>query len=104
VFETKYELYLLSEHWQNFRKEVLRHRRFCERCHLGRPWAKYFYGQDLNVHHLNYACLNRETHADVAVLCVRCHAEEHGVAAPQLFPERYRTPFQRFADSFAFPK
>jgi hypothetical protein len=48
----------------------------CERCNLPRWLAEIAYDQDLHVHHLNYACLSKETFHDVEILCRRCHEIE----------------------------
>jgi hypothetical protein len=98
-----YERYLESEHWRTFRDSVLVAHPRCERCNLGPSWSQYFYGQSLNVHHLTYENLGHESPSDVEVLCIACHAKEHGKPAPELF-SRPMTWLQTFAAAFAFPE
>jgi len=76
VKKSEYAKYLQSEHWQRFRKEQLAGAMDCERCNIPRWLAEIAYDQDLHLHHLNYACLGRETHRDVEILCRRCHELE----------------------------
>ena len=97
-----YREYLQSEHWKKFRTRVLIIRNRCEICNLGNSWSRFFYGQSLNVHHLTYETLGHEKDTDVAVLCVACHAREHGLAGPALFT-RPLTEWQQFIGQFAFP-
>lgn len=100
--DNEYQKYLEGAHWKEFRSRVLTSRNRCETCNLSNIWSRFFYGQNLNVHHLTYATIGRETDADVAVLCVTCHAKEHGLPAQELFT-RPRTKWQKFTDQFAFP-
>lgn len=65
-----YKKYIETEHWQHFRKEVLRH--FNTTCQLC--------GADdttLDVHHKTYVNRGRETFNDVIVLCRHCHDLYH---------------------------
>lgn len=74
--KTEYAEYLGSEHWQQFRKEILAEIKSCERCDVPRWLAQIVYDQDLHIHHLNYASRGKETAGDVEVLCRRCHEVE----------------------------
>lgn len=69
--------YLLTDHWQEFRDEYLAHNNECAHCGIGRHDSHFFYGQDLNVHHLHYRTLWNEGWDDVQALCIRCHEIEH---------------------------
>ena len=63
-------VYLKSEHWIEFAKEMRQKSGgVCSRCWIG-TW-------ELDVHHLNYDHLWHETENDVEVLCRRCHKREH---------------------------
>src|SRR5271170_3260018 len=96
-----YEAYLLSDHWQSFRRGILAVRHRCERCNLANSWARFIFNQGLNVHHLNYECLGNERPEDVEVLCRMCHAKEH--EKPVDFTPYRVNPIVSFADSFRFP-
>lgn len=70
--KSTYDDYLLSPHWLEFKKEVLKF--YGKKCsHCGDT-------KKLNVHHLNYDCLGKETFNDVIVLCQNCHKKEHGIS------------------------
>jgi hypothetical protein len=85
--QEKYQTYLTSLHWKQFRKFIFRTRgSSCEECGVSNMWAKMFYGQSNNVHHLSYANLGREHPEDVMVLCRRDHERRHGdTSLPDIF-------------------
>lgn len=65
----KYKEYLNLESWKKFAKEIkLSKGCKCEMC--GSEW-------NLNVHHLNYECLYKETEHDVVCVCKECHKKIH---------------------------
>jgi hypothetical protein len=64
----EYRQYLESPHWKNFRKKVYSLIKHCGAC-----GSK---GQ-LNIHHISYSKLWKETLDDVVVLCGECHAHLH---------------------------
>lgn len=71
-----------SEHWQNLRRLALEeskkdsptNNRFgrCKKCGY-EPYKPI-----LQLHHLNYEHMGKETLDDVMLLCPRCHKAEHG--------------------------
>jgi hypothetical protein len=64
--------YINSDKWKRKSKEFKKLRNFrCQRC------KKKKWEQDLNTHHLNYACLGHEKLSDVRVLCRDCHEKYH---------------------------
>lgn len=64
-----YAVYLQSNHWLALRASVLKERGcFCEACGSGGI---------VHVHHKTYANLGNEVHADLVVLCARCHDRVH---------------------------
>lgn len=64
-----YQEYLISEHWQNVRRESLIRADYrCQLCNSK--------GQ-LHVHHRTYENRGEETSLDVIVLCANCHAKFH---------------------------
>jgi hypothetical protein len=66
-----YERYLETDEWSVTRYFALRAAGYlCEGCGWGR-W--------LEVHHRTYERLGEERLEDLAVLCDRCHAREHGL-------------------------
>lgn len=66
-----YRDYLLTEHWQEFRRVALKHHgKKCKVC-----GSKRF----LHVHHLSYDNLGNESVDDVEILCRYCHEEYHGI-------------------------
>lgn len=66
-----YKAYLMSDHWQEFRKYVLETRgRKCEDCGVTE-------GVVFDVHHLSYENLGDEQLEDVVVLCHSCHMARH---------------------------
>lgn len=66
-----YKDYLLTEHWQTFRKKVLRRAGYqCQLCDNA---------GELNVHHRTYDRLGCEWYSDVIVLCRGCHRRHHGI-------------------------
>lgn len=69
--------YLSTPHWKQFSEEYKCNHPSCEICGIGRIDARFFYSQDLNVHHLHYDTLWRENWNDVQSLCRRCHEIEH---------------------------
>src|SRR5262245_29587921 len=69
----KYSYYLSSPSCRRTRLLALSRTDYhCERCG--------FHGTDAepNVHHRSYAQLGHEAPEDLEVLCLRCHAREHG--------------------------
>lgn len=74
--KTEYAQYLQSAHWQAFRKSQIDGAEECQRCGIPRWLAEIAYDQDLHIHHLNYACLGKETGGDIEILCRRCHEVE----------------------------
>ena len=66
-----YKLYLLTRHWQHFRKEALKfYQNKCQTC--GKVTV-------LDVHHRSYDNIGEETFNDVIVLCHECHGKFHGI-------------------------
>lgn len=64
-----YADYLSTRHWRETRIRALRRAGFrCERCDR----------KALQVHHLTYERLGRESPLDLEVLCKPCHALHHG--------------------------
>jgi len=64
--------YLHTSHWREFSKWICHKRRYtCERCHKKKK------RHELNVHHLSYVNLMKESEYDVKLLCIQCHREEH---------------------------
>jgi hypothetical protein len=73
-FRREYWNYLLSPQWAERRQAVLdRAGGRCERCGTE--------AERLEVHHLHYRTIFRETPEDLQAVCRPCHAQEHGVAA-----------------------
>lgn len=72
----RYQQYLSSSHWKSVRQFALAlNRARCQKCGVSdrkRP---------MNVNHLHYRTIGRESPSDVMVLCDICHAIEHGIAA-----------------------
>ncbi len=67
----KYKEYLRSKHWIEFRESIYSVRNRCQRC--GKSKKKTI----LNIHHINYKCLGKETNDDIIVLCQDCHHRSH---------------------------
>ncbi len=68
-----YDSYLTSNHWKTMRKIMLKEAGYqCEKCKSP---------NNLQVHHLNYKHLWKETQNDLQVLCRKCHMSkpEHGL-------------------------
>ena len=66
-----YKEYLQTEHWQSFRKRVLRYHGYrCQLCGADKT--------QLNVHHRSYENRGQEQYNDVIVLCHDCHSKFHG--------------------------
>lgn len=68
-----YQEYIVSNAWKAKRVSILEKRQRCQRCGLLRNLCKFFYGRDLNLHHLTYERLGHELDSDIQVLCVACH-------------------------------
>lgn len=66
---TYYNNYLQSKHWKDFRKEILSVRKRCQSC--GKM------SKSLNLHHINYKNIGKETNDDIIVLCTECHHRYH---------------------------
>jgi len=65
----RYSAYLATEHWQAFRRRIIRERGMCQKCHRTyRP---------LHVHHRTYERLGCELDLDVIALCNVCHRRIH---------------------------
>lgn len=64
----QYKEYLSSEHWKKFRKETYSKRKMCQKCTSKK---------NLNIHHITYVNLWKETQEDVLVLCNECHFRGH---------------------------
>lgn len=80
-----YEDYLESHHWQTLSyKTKLERGNRCERCNLSSIWAVYIFGHGLNVHHKTYQRIGHERPSDLLVLCMGCHANEHGLPQPEI--------------------
>lgn len=81
------KVYLRSRHWKQFRQEALKAANWecefpgCDVVDPGKPNVeriKYYFPkmvQPLDVHHLHYRTLGRESLKDVSVLCRRHHEE-----------------------------
>lgn len=70
-----YRDYLDSSHWWEVKTRArLRSGGHCQRCDA--------IGRRLEVHHLTYARLGRESEGDLIVLCNVCHRAEHGTTVP----------------------
>jgi 5-methylcytosine-specific restriction endonuclease McrA len=65
--------YYLSTAWQVLRRAAL--------ADAGHKCQLCSGTERLNVHHNNYVNWGHETLADLVVLCRRCHAKHHNVAA-----------------------
>jgi hypothetical protein len=66
-------VYLKSNSWLKFRAMIL-----YERSHTCQKCGKKRLPFQLNVHHLTYARVGHERREDVQLLCIWCHAKEHG--------------------------
>lgn len=76
-FETKYQMYLRSQHWLLFRRVVLMLANF--KC-AGEGCKN----EAREVHHLNYKRVGKELLSDVEPLCGKCHGLRHGITdAPE---------------------
>lgn len=65
-----YEEYLLSPEWDSLRRRKLKDANYrCEKCKFSVP---------LQVHHLHYHTLYRESLSDLQALCNGCHRFMHG--------------------------
>ena len=64
----QYKEYLNSEHWITFRRSIYSKRNRCQRCGITKT---------LNIHHITYKNLGKETNDDVLVLCNFCHFKGH---------------------------
>lgn len=101
----KYKDYIESYKWIQLSEETRMARRCCAECGMTRQWSRYFYGVDLDVHHLTYERLGNELPEDLVVLCARCHALRHGKKPPTPFTVReFTKDFRSFADKFRFPR
>jgi 5-methylcytosine-specific restriction endonuclease McrA len=65
--------YYLSIAWQTLRR--------CALANAGHKCQLCSRTDRLNVHHNNYVNWGHETLADLVVLCRKCHADHHNVAA-----------------------
>lgn len=65
----KYSEYLKSAKWKAFRKQAL--------IHYGSVCSKCPSTTKLQVHHLTYINIFKETLADVVILCKSCHGVAH---------------------------
>lgn len=64
------KIYQKSHHWKRYRKLRIKKAKYrCEMCGDDAP--------PLQVHHLHYRSLGRESMKDTLVLCVKCHKKEH---------------------------
>ncbi len=63
----EYDQYLESDHWKNFRKEILSKNELCQICE----------NKAKQVHHLHYRTLGKEEPDDVIALCDKCHCFIH---------------------------
>jgi phage terminase large subunit GpA-like protein len=64
----QYAEYLQSRHWKSFKASVYRKVHNCAACGSR---------EKLNIHHLTYENIHKETIADVVVLCATCHTALH---------------------------
>ena len=70
-----YRRYLKTQHWQQIRAKVLqRAGNKCEMCGF-EPWRP----GTLQVHHLSYDRVGRESLEDLVAICPKCHMKIHGV-------------------------
>lgn len=70
-----YKEYLLTEHWQEFRKHALKRAKY--RCQLCNKSGK------LDIHHRTYENLGCEHVSDVIALCRECHEKHHDIQKPE---------------------
>jgi hypothetical protein len=67
----KYQLYLKSTHWLNFRSQARKFFKYtCQICGSKRK---------LSVHHLSYVNIGHESLLDVTLVCDPCHKKLHGI-------------------------
>lgn len=64
----EYAEYLQSPRWRLISQAMREAYQVCQRCEF--PY-------ELNVHHLTYERLGKETIGDLIVLCRSCHSREH---------------------------
>jgi len=80
-------VYLLSEHWRNLRKEKLKLNPICEVCGARRR---------LDVHHLHYRNLYDVLVEDLKTLCRRCHGKVHGIIPKPISKRNRLKKFLKF--------
>lgn len=67
-----------APHWRELRSRVLKETGGkCERC--GKSYRKIH----MHLHHKHYRTIGNEAREDVELLCVYCHAIEHGRRPPK---------------------
>ena len=65
----EYNRYLKTPYWQRRRKEILRRDEYmCVGCSSKK---------NLQVHHMTYSNLGRESDRDLVTLCKECHENQH---------------------------
>ena len=74
LLNLKHEDYIKTKHWQDIRNNILLENNYtCQICN------KKFSKELLNVHHLNYSNLGKETKEDLMLLCIDCHREQSSI-------------------------
>lgn len=70
--------YLNTKHWRKLRNVI--YNKFqgkCQRCGKAEP------SDHMNVHHMTYKRIGKESHSDLMLLCEHCHAIIHGRMADE---------------------
>ena len=68
-----YNTYIVSNAWRVRRYRLAEAKGWkCDKCGFT-PFSK----SQIDVHHLNYECLGKETPEDVQLLCRNCHESKH---------------------------
>lgn len=80
----KYKTYLESKEWQDLKIDLIQRRGCkCEKC------KKQKSAERLQVHHLTYKNIYKESAADLVVLCAKCHMLEHKDKVPKATLKKY---------------
>ena len=91
-----YHEYIHSEKWRQKKKRLKADS--CDKCG---------FRHELDLHHLNYDCLGKETESDVTTLCRRCHRDLHyeqrrGMASETMIRKQYIITQKEFEEHKLF--
>lgn len=88
--KTSYKKYLKSKHWKKVRKQYYKdHKRECIVCNKK---------SRLNLHHLHYKTLGKESGEELIAICHRCHLVLHSALDSEILINKLLVRFKELTE------